>query len=122
MARRDPSRETDWHHVALALAPYLAPFGFFWTTVLITSLPLFAITLARAVRLRPSMRALALVGLAGSWLLMQIVQVHDLLIPLSHLAGVVGLVAIALALMANETAQALGRSTPRSRATSIASG
>ncbi|HUQ42711.1 MAG TPA: glycosyltransferase 87 family protein, partial [Candidatus Limnocylindrales bacterium] len=51
MAQRDPSRETEWHHIALALAPYLAPFGFFWTTFLITSLPLFAITLPRALAL-----------------------------------------------------------------------
>lgn len=122
MARRDPAHETDWHHVTLAFAPYLAPFGFFWTTVLVTSLPLFAITLPRAVALAGPTRVAALAGLGLSWLLMQIVQVHDLLVPVYHAAGVLLLVAIALALFAREPAQALGRSNPRSRATSIASG
>jgi hypothetical protein len=122
MALRDPARETEWHHIALALAPYLTPFGFFWTTFLITSLPLFAVTLPRALALRPPSRILALAGLLVSWFLMQLVQVHDLWVPVYHAVGVVVLVGTALALMAREPAQALGRSTPRSRATSSASG
>ena len=122
MALRDPARETEWHHIALALAPYLTPFGFFWTTFLITSLPLFAVTLPRALALPLGTRALALGGLFVSWFLMQLVQVHDLWVPVYHAAGVVLLVGIALALMARESDQVLGRSTPRSRATSSASG
>jgi hypothetical protein len=125
MALRDPSRETEWHHVALALAPYLTPFGFFWTTFIITSLPLFAVTLPRALALPVALRAVALAGLFVSWFLMQLVQVHDLWVPVYHMAGVVLLIGIALALMAREPRQrhqTLGRSTPRSRATSSASG
>ena len=121
-ARSDPAHETEWHHVALALSPYLAPFGFFWTTFLIATLPLFAGTLPRALALAAGPRALALAGLFVSWLLMQLVQVHDLMVPIYHAAGVVLLIGIALALMAREPLQALGRSTPRSRATSSASG
>ena len=125
MALRDPSRETEWHHIALALAPYLAPFGFFWTTFLITSLPLFAITLRRVLVLPVLPRVIVLGGLLMSFLLMQLVQVHDLWVPVYHAGGVILLIGITLALMAREPHQrdqALGRSTPRSRATSSASG
>ena len=122
MARRDPARETEWHHVALALSPYLAPFGFFWTTFLIASLPLFAITLPRALALPVASRALAILGLVVAWALMQVTQVHDLMVPVAHAAGVLLLVVIALVLMGRAPAQVLGRSTPRSRATSSASG
>jgi hypothetical protein len=122
MARRDPARETEWHHIALALAPYLTPFGFFWTTFLITSLPLFAVALPRALALPVGPRAVALAGLVVSWFLMQLVQVHTLWVPIYHAAGVALLIGVALALMAREPGQALGRSTPRSRATSSASG
>lgn len=122
MARRDPSRETEWHHTALALSPYFTPFGFFWTTFLITSLPLFAVTLPKALALPAAQRALALGGLFVSWFLMQLVQVETLWVPVYHAAGVVLLVAIALLLRTRTTDQALGRSTPRSRATSSASG
>jgi hypothetical protein len=126
MALRDPARETEWHHIALALAPYLAPFGFFWTTFLITSLPLFAITLPRVLSLPSTFpRVIGLGGVLVSFLLMQLVQVHDLWVPVYHAAGVILLIGIALALMAREPHQrdqTLGRSTPRSRATSSASG
>jgi len=122
MARREPARETEWHHIALALAPYLTPFGFFWTTFLITSLPLFAITLPRVLALPLGPRAIALAGLFVAWFLMQLVQVQTLWVPVYHAVGVVLLVGIALALMRRGPAQALGRSTPRSRATSSASG
>lgn len=121
-ARHDRARETEWHHMALAISPYLVPFGFTWTTFLIMSLPLFALTLGRALRLDGPTRLLALAGIALCWLAMQVVQVHVLWPLVAHMAGVLGLVAIALALMAIETRQTLGRSTPRSRATSIASG
>lgn len=121
MARREPEREMDWHHIALALSPYLTPFGFFWTTFLIAALPLFALTLGRALALPAAPRAAAVAGLFVAWALMQLVQVHDLLVPVYHAAGVMLLIGIALALRTREPAQALGRSTPRSRATSSAS-
>src|ERR671934_854232 len=117
MARREPERERDWHHIALALSPYLAPFGFFWTTFLIATLPLFAITIPRALAVAGAPRAVAIAGLVLSWLLMQLVQVHDLLVPIYHAMGVLLLVGIALALMVREPVQALGRSSPASRAT-----
>ena len=75
---RLPEHETNWHHLALALSPYLVPFGFTWTTFLIMSLPLYSITLRRALRMRGAVRAAAIVGIAACWLAMQIVQVHDL--------------------------------------------
>jgi hypothetical protein len=99
MARREPSRETEWHHIALALSPYLVPFGFFWTTFLIASLPLFAITLTRALALPTASRVLAVAGLVVAWALMQVTQLHDLMVPVAHAAGVLLLIAIALAVL-----------------------
>lgn len=121
-ARRDAAREREWHRLSLALAPYVTPFGFIWTTYLICSLPLFAITIPKALRLPPMPRLAALAGMVACWVAMQIVQVHDLWPIVAHVAGVIGLIAIALAVMALESRQTLGRSTPLSRATSIASG
>jgi glycosyl transferase family 87 len=121
-ARRDPAYETDWHHVALALSPYVAPFGFVWTTFLLASLPLFAVTLQRALRLAPWPRAIALVVLVVCWALMQAVQVHEIWPLAAHAAGVFGLVVVAITLIAAEAGQTLGRSTPVARATRIASG
>jgi hypothetical protein len=121
-ARHDPAREREWHRLALALAPYVTPFGFIWTTYLICSLPLFAISIPKALRLAPAPRLAALAGMVACWIAMQVVQVHDLWPIVAHMVGVIGLMAIALALMALESRQALGRSTPLARATSIASG
>jgi glycosyl transferase family 87 len=121
-ARREPAREREWHRLALALAPYVTPFGFIWTTYLICSLPLFAITIPKALRLAPVPRFAALAGLVACWVAMQVVQVHDLWPIVAHMVGVIGLIAIALLLMALESRQAEGRSMPLSRATSIASG
>jgi hypothetical protein len=121
-ARRDPARETEWHHLSLALSPYLVPFGFTWTTFLIMSLPLFSLTLQKALRLTGVTRAAALAGIVLCWLAMQIVQVHDLWPLVAHFTGVVGLIGIALSLIAIEKRQALGRSIPVARATSVASG
>ncbi len=121
-ARRDGARETDWHHLALALSPYLVPFGFTWTTFLIMSLPLYSMTLRRALGFAGPTRAFAVVGIAACWFAMQIVQVHDLWPLVVHFVGVVGLIAIALALMALERRQTLGRSIPVARATRAASG
>lgn len=121
-ARLDRAHETDWHHLALALAPYVAPFGFVWTTFLLASLPLFAVTLQRALRLAPVTRAIAIAALVMCWILMEAVQVREIWPLAAHAAGVLGLVGVALALMMIEARQMLGRSTPESRATPIASG
>lgn len=121
-AAREPARATDWHHLALALSPYVAPFGFIWTTYLICSLPLFVATLGRALRLERAFRMASIAALFGCWLLMQQVREHDLFPVFAHIAGVAGLIALALALMARESRQALGRSTPLARATRVASG
>jgi len=121
-ARSDPAMETEWHDMALAISPYGTPFGFIWTTFLIASIPLFVVTLRRALHLDGLPRVVAIVGLLVCWWAMQIVQVHDLWPIVAHMVGVLGLLAIALALMALERAQTLGRSTPVRRATSIASG
>jgi hypothetical protein len=123
MAKRDPARETDWHHLALAASPYLAPFGFVWMTFLITSLPLLAVSYGRALRLRGALRIVSLAGLLFSWLAMQVVRLHDLVPLVVHLVGVLGLIAISLALLSLERRpQTEGRSIPASRATRIASG
>jgi len=114
MARREPERETEWHHLALALSPYLSPFGFIWTTFLITTLPLFAVALARAWALDGPRRAIALALLALCWFLLQLVQLHDLMPILWHLVGVLGLVAISLALLLNRSLS-LARWTRSSR-------
>jgi len=121
-ARRDPERETDWHHLALTLSPYITPFGFVWTTYLIASLPLFAVTLARAVRLQGTPRVLSLAALFVSWAGMQAVQVHELWPLVAHAAGMIGVMAVAVILLLRESRQALGRSMPEARATSTASG
>jgi hypothetical protein len=110
MARRDPARETEWHHIALALSPYLAPFGFFWTTFLIASLPLFAVTLSRALALPVASRIISVAGLAAAWLLMQATQVHDLMVPVAHAGGVLLLIAIALAVLMRGPAPERSRS------------
>ncbi len=123
MAKRDPARETDWHHLALAASPYLAPFGFVWMTFLITSLPLLAVSYGRALRLHGALRIVSLAGLLFSWLAMQVVRLHDLVPLVVHLVGVLGLIAISLALLSMERRpQTEGRSIPASRATRIASG
>jgi arabinofuranan 3-O-arabinosyltransferase len=88
--------ETQLHHAALAIAPYLAPFAFVWTTFLVMSLPLLFSTLARALALRGVARTVRLAALAACWLLMQLVQLHDLVPVVAHLVGVVGLVAVGL--------------------------
>src|SRR6266851_2007998 len=121
-ARADPARETEWHDLALAISPYGTPFGFIWTTFLIASIPLFVVTLRKALRLEGLERVLAIVGLVACWWAIQIVQVHDLWPIVAHMVGVLGLVAIALVLMRLERDQALGRSIPVRRATSTASG
>lgn len=121
-ARIDRARETEWHDLALAISPYGTPFGFIWTTFLIASIPLFIVTTIKALRLPGAQRMAALGGIVACYWAMEIVQVHDLWPIVAHMVGVLGLVGIAVAIMRIEQAQALGRSIPEARATSVASG
>lgn len=95
-ARRDPAGEHTWHALTLATVGYLAPFGYFWTTFLILSLPLSADTLRRARMARPSERALVIGMVFVSWLLMQPQQTGTLVPILWHFLGVVLLCATAV--------------------------
>jgi glycosyl transferase family 87 len=96
-ARRDPSHERTWHALTLATAGYLAPFGYFWTTFLILSLPLAADVLGRASLSRsPVRRGWMVAGVVMSWLLMEPQQVGTLVPILLHLLGNVLLCALAV--------------------------
>src|SRR5439155_24229304 len=66
-ARRELERETEWHHLALALSPYITPFGFVWTTFMICSLPLFVVALRKALVLGAAPRSAALLGIFLCW-------------------------------------------------------
>jgi hypothetical protein len=95
-ARRDREHEDTWHDLTLATAGYLAPFGYFWTTFLILSLPLAADTLRRAAA-RPSPDRAAIVALVlVSWLLMEPQQIGTLVPILLHFLGVLLLCAVGL--------------------------
>lgn len=95
---RRSADKTQLHNVALAIAPYLAPFAFVWTTFLVMALPLFASTLARALRLSGAARVVAIAGLAVAFLLMDLVQLHDLVPVAAHMIGVVLVAGIGLSL------------------------
>jgi glycosyl transferase family 87 len=101
-ARRDDHQETHLHHLALAFAPYLAPFGLLWFPYLVFALPVMASALHRALLLpRPQTRGPLIGALALSWLLLQIVHERNDLIPIAaHLLGLVVLLAVALAVIA----------------------
>ena len=88
-ARRDRPSENTWHALTLATAGYLAPFGYFWTTFLILSLPLAADTLRRASTTRsPLERAVVIGAVVLSWLLMEPQEVGTLMPILWHFTGV----------------------------------
>src|SRR5213083_2546824 len=71
-ARRDRARENTWHALTLATAGYLAPFGYFWTTFLILSLPLASDTLWRASATPRSVERAVVIGVVVlSWVLME---------------------------------------------------
>jgi hypothetical protein len=95
-ARRDPAREDTWHALTLATAGYLAPFGYFWTTFLILSLPLAAETLRRAAARPPRERVLVVVAVVLSWVLMEPQQTGTLVPILWHFMGVMLLCATAV--------------------------
>jgi hypothetical protein len=88
-ARRDRSRENTWHALTLATAGYLAPFGYFWTTFLILSLPLASDTIRRSSTAPPSVeRAIVIGAVVLSWVLMEPQQTGTLVPILSHFVGV----------------------------------
>ena len=116
-ARRDSSNENTWHALTLATAGYLAPFGYFWTTFLILSLPLAADALRRAAA-RASRERAAIVGaVALSWLLMEPQEVGTLVPILWHLIGVLLLCATAVLTVVRPSAVPLTLSDSRARTT-----
>jgi hypothetical protein len=89
-ARRDRARENTWHALTLATAGYLAPFGYFWTTFLILSLPLASDTLYRASMMRSPLARVGTIGaVVVSWLLMEPQEVGTLVPILWHFVGVI---------------------------------
>jgi len=87
-AHRDRAHENTWHALTLATAGYLAPFGYFWTTFLILSLPLASDTLRRSAE-RPSRERAVLIGaVVLSWVLMEPQQTGTLVPILWHFIGV----------------------------------
>lgn len=104
---RGRTDETLLHHTALAIAPYLAPFAFVWTTFLVASLPLFAVATARALARHGWARLTRLAAIAVAWALLQTLQLHDLVPVAAHLVGVGLLVGVALS-----TARRHGQSAP----------
>ncbi|HEY6204432.1 MAG TPA: glycosyltransferase family 87 protein [Candidatus Limnocylindria bacterium] len=100
-ARRDRQDETHFHHLALAFAPYLAPFGLLWLPYLIFALPLLASTLHRALfQPRRQTRALLITALGFSWSLMQLVGRQDDITQIAaHFLGLLLLLAVALAVL-----------------------
>jgi alpha-1,2-mannosyltransferase len=112
--RRDRARENTWHALTLATMGYLAPFGYFWTTFLILSLPLASDTLQRASLARsPLQRAVVIGAVVVSWVLMQPQQVGTLMPILWHFLGVMLLcVTAVLTLVRPSPAPIALRATP----------
>jgi alpha-1,2-mannosyltransferase len=115
-ARRDRSAENAWHALTLATAGYLAPFGYFWTTFLILSLPLAAEMLRRAAA-RPAGQRVGIIGaLVISWILMEPQQVGTLVPILLHLLGVVLVCVVAVVTLLRPAAATAGVRLPSTRA------
>jgi hypothetical protein len=111
-ARRDRANEYVWHALTLATAGYLAPFGYFWTTFLILSLPLAAETLRRAAA-RPAGERVPIVALVvTSWVLMEPQQTGTLVPILLHFIGVMLLCALAILMTMRRTASAIRLTQP----------
>ena len=115
-ARRDRADERAWHALTLATAGYLAPFGYFWTTFLILSLPLAAETLRRASTRPATERVPILVGVVVSWVLMEPQQTGTLVPILLHLIGVILLCLVAVATVLRPTTAMAGLRLPSTRA------
>src|SRR6266550_624329 len=115
-ARRDSSNENTWHALTLATAGYLAPFGYFWTTFLILSLPLAAETLRRAAT-RPAGERVPIVALVVcSWVLMEPQQTGTLVPILLHLLGVAVLFVVAIVMVLRPTPSIVGLRLPSTTA------
>jgi hypothetical protein len=101
-ARRRPQDETHLHHLALAFAPYLSLFGLLWFPYLVFVLPLLASSLHRALLFpHPPVRVVLVAALAVSWLLLQIVgEAGDAMPLVAHLFGLLILLAVAVAVLA----------------------
>lgn len=111
-ARRDRSNENGWHALTLATMGYLAPFGYFWTTFLILSLPLAAETLRRAAA-RPAGERVPIVALVViSWVLMEPQQTGTLVPILLHQIGVALLCALAIVMTVRRTGSAVPLAQP----------
>ena len=95
-ARRERSNENAWHALTLATAGYLAPFGYFWTTFLILSLPLAAETLRRAAARPAGERAPIVALVVIAWVLMEPQQTGTLVPILLHFLGVALLFVLAI--------------------------
>ena len=116
-ARRDRASENTWHALTLATAGYLAPFGYFWTTFLILSLPLASDVLRRASTTRsPLSRAAMVVGVVISWILMEPQQVGTLVPILLHLLGNALLCALAVVTLMRPIASTSALTLPSTRA------
>ena len=114
-ARRDRSNASAWHALTLATAGYLAPFGYFWTTFLILSLPLAAEMLRRAAARPAGERVPIIVGLVVSWILMEPQQVGTLVPILLHVLGVVLLCLIAVVTLMRPVPSTAGITLPNTR-------
>src|SRR5438067_2060354 len=114
-ARRERSNENAWHALTLATAGYLAPFGYFWTTFLILSLPLAADSLRRAGSRPPRDRALVVVGIVVAWVLMEPQQVGTLVPILMHFLGVVLVCVIAVATLPRRSRPEIRRPSTTAR-------
>jgi hypothetical protein len=95
-ARRDRANENTWHALTLATAGYLAPFGYFWTTFLILSLPLASDLLRRAAARPPRERVVLVSAVVLSWFLMEPQETGTLVPILWHFIGVMLLCATAV--------------------------
>jgi alpha-1,2-mannosyltransferase len=115
-ARRDPGRENTWHALTLATAGYLAPFGYFWTTFLILSLPLAADVLRRAVRWPAAERAVVVGAVVLSWVLMEPQEVGTLMPILWHFLGVMLLCVTAVVTLVRPAPSPAGVRLPSTRA------
>lgn len=107
-ARRDRRHENTWHALTLATAGYLAPFGYFWTTFLILSLPLASDTLRRASSVQSTAGRAAVIGaVVLSWVLMEPQEVGTLMPILWHIIGVMLLCVTAVLTLLRPTPLAL---------------
>jgi hypothetical protein len=112
-ARRDRASENTWHALTLATVGYLAPFGYFWTTFLILSLPLASDTLRRASTMPASVeRAVVIGAVVLSWALMEPQQTGTLVPILWHFLGVMLLCATAVVTLIRPAAVRIPLVTP----------